>query len=52
MESTDTHAQRTSYKNIIDKNKKKKTCTPIDVAIPADSIVKRRKTERKLKYSS
>jgi len=34
------------------KNKKEKTCTPIDVAIPADNNVTRREAESKPKYSS
>jgi len=40
--------------HIIIKNKKKKekTCTLIDVAIPADRIVVRKEAEKKLKYKS
>ena len=34
------------------KNKKEKTCTPIDVAIPADRNVVQKEAERKLKYKS
>jgi hypothetical protein len=34
------------------KNKKEKTCTPIDVAIPADRNVVQKEAENKLKYSS
>jgi len=38
--------------DIIMKNKNEKTCTPIDVAIPACSNVTRREAESKPKYSS
>jgi hypothetical protein len=38
--------------DIIIKNKKEKTCTLIDVAIPADSNVMRREAESKLKHNS
>jgi hypothetical protein len=31
-------------------NKKEKTCTPIDVAIPADRNVVQKEAEKKLKY--
>jgi hypothetical protein len=34
------------------KNKKEKTCTLIDVAIPADRNVVRKEAEKKLKYKS
>jgi len=34
------------------KNKKEKTCTPIDVAIPADRNVVQKEAENKLKYKS
>jgi len=37
---------------IIIKNKKEKTCTLIDVAIPADSNVTRWEAESKLKHNS
>jgi hypothetical protein len=38
--------------DIIFKNKKEKTCTLIDVAIPADRNVVQKEAEKKLKYSS
>ena len=38
--------------DIIIKNKKGKTCTLIDVAIPADRNVLQKETEKKLKYKS
>jgi len=38
--------------DIIIKNKKEKTCTLIDVAIPADRNVVQKETEKKLKYKS
>ena len=38
--------------DIIIKNKKEKTCTLIDVAIPADRNVVQKKAEKKLKYKS
>jgi len=34
------------------KNKKEKTCTLIDVAIPADRNVVQKEAEKKLKYNS
>jgi hypothetical protein len=34
------------------KNEKEKTCTPIDVAIPADRNIMQKKVEKKLKYNS
>ena len=37
---------------IITKNKKQKTCTLIDVAIPADRNVVQKEAEKKLKYKS
>jgi hypothetical protein len=37
---------------IIIKNKKEKTCTLIDVAIPADRNVMQKEAEKKLKYRS
>ena len=37
---------------IIIKNKKDKTCTMIDVAIPADRNVVQKEAEKKLKYKS
>ena len=39
-------------RDIIIKNKKEKTCTLIDVAIPADRNVVQKKAEKKLKYKS
>ena len=38
--------------NKIIKNKKEKTCTIIDVAIPADRNVVQKEAEKKLKYKS
>jgi hypothetical protein len=38
--------------DVIIKNKKGKTCTLIDVAIPADRNVVQKKAEKKLKYES
>ena len=38
--------------DIIIKNKKDKTCTLIDVAIPADRNVVQKEAEKKLKYKS
>jgi hypothetical protein len=38
--------------DIIIKNKKEKTCTLIDVAIPADRNVMQKEAEKKLKYKS
>ena len=38
--------------DIIIKNKKEKTCTLIDVAIPADRNVVQKEAEKKLKYKS
>ena len=38
--------------DIIIKNKKEKTCTVIDVAIPADRNVVQKEAEKKLKYKS
>ena len=38
--------------DIIIKNKKEKTCTLIDVAIPADRTVVQKEAERRLKYKS
>jgi len=38
--------------NILIKNKKEKTCTLIDVAIPADRNVVKKEAEKKLKYKS
>ena len=38
--------------DIIIKNKKEKTCTLIDVAIPADRNVVKKEAEKKLKYMS
>jgi hypothetical protein len=37
---------------IIIKNKKEKTCTLIDVAIPANRYVFQKEAEKKLKYKS
>jgi len=38
--------------DVIIKNKKEKTCTLIDVAIPADRNVVQKEAEKKLKYKS
>ena len=38
--------------DIIIKNKKEKTCTLIDVAIPADRNVVQKEVEKNLKYKS
>jgi len=38
--------------DIIIKNKKEKTCTLIDVAIPADRNVVQKEAEKKLKYKN
>ena len=38
--------------DIIIKNKKEKTCTLIDVPIPADRNVEQKEAEKKLKYKS
>jgi hypothetical protein len=38
--------------DIIIKNKKEKTCKPIDVAIPVDRNVVQKEAEKKLKYTS
>jgi hypothetical protein len=38
--------------DIIIKNKKEQTCTPIDVAIPTDRNVMQKEAEKKLKYKS
>ena len=40
----------TNRPDIIIKNKKEKTCTLIDVAIPADRNVVQKEAEKKLKY--
>jgi len=41
---------RANRPNIIIKNKKEKTCTLIDVAIPADRNVVQKEAEKELKY--
>jgi len=49
------HTDREATANmpdIIIKNKKEKTCTLIDVAIPADRNVVQKVAEKKLKYKS
>jgi hypothetical protein len=38
--------------DIIIKNQKEKTCTPIDMAMPADRNVVQKEAEKKLKYNS
>ena len=48
---THTHTEVTANRpDIIIKNKKEKTCTLIDVAIPADRNVVQKEAEKKLKY--
>jgi hypothetical protein len=47
----DTHVTANRSRIII-KNKKEKTCTLIDVAIPADKNVVQNEAEKKLKYNS
>ena len=49
--NTDTEVTA-SRPDIIIKNKKQKTCTLIDVAIPADRNVVQKEAEKKLKYKS
>jgi hypothetical protein len=41
-----------NWPNIVIKNKKEKTCTLIDVAIPADRNVVQKEAEKKLKHKS
>ena len=41
---------RTNRSDIIIKNKKEKTCTLIDLAIPADRNVVQKEAEKKLKH--
>ena len=54
MESSSTHREKLQQigQIIIIKNKKEKTCTLIDVAIPADGNVVQKEAEKKLKYKS
>ena len=53
MESSRKHREVTANRpDIIIKNKKEKTCTLIDVAIPADRNVVQKEAEEKLKYRS
>jgi len=55
MESSSTYRDREVTANrpdIIIKNQKEKTCTQIDVAIPADRNVVKKEAEKKLKYKS
>ena len=55
MESSSAHREREVTANrpdIIIKKKKEKTCTLIDVAIPADRNVVQKEGENKLKYKS
>jgi hypothetical protein len=48
-----THREVTANRaDIIIKNKKGKTCTPIDVSIPADRNVVQKEAEKNLKYES
>ena len=51
--SSSTHREVTANRpHIIIKNKKEKTCTLTDVAIPADRNVVQKEAENKLKYES
>ena len=43
---------RANRPDIIIKNKKEKTCTLIDVAVPADRNIVQKEAEKKLKYTS
>jgi len=54
VESSSTYRQRVTANrpDIIIKIKKEKTCTLIDVAIPADRNVVQKEAEKKLKYRS
>jgi len=52
VESSGTHRVTANRPDIIIKNKKEKTCTLIDVAIPADRNDVQKETEKKLKYKS
>jgi hypothetical protein len=53
VESSSPHREVTeNLPDIIIKNKKDKTCTLIDVAIPADRNVMQKEVEKKLKYKS
>ena len=55
MKSSSIHTDRDVTANkpdIVIKNKKEKTCTLIDVAIPADRNVVQKEAENKLKYKS
>jgi len=53
VESSSTHREVTANRpDIIIKNKKQKTCTLIDVAIPANKNVVQQEAEKKLKYKS
>ena len=49
---TQTEKLTANRPDIIIKNKKEKTCTLIDVAIPADRNVVQKEVEKKLKYKS
>ena len=46
------YPQTANRSDIVIKNKKEKTCTLIDVAIPADRNVVQKEAEKKLKYKS
>jgi hypothetical protein len=46
------HTDREVTTHTIIKNKKEKTCTLIDVAIPADRNVVQKEAEKELKYTS
>jgi hypothetical protein len=46
------HILLTNFATCLPKNKKEKTCTLIDVAIPADRNFVQKEAEKKLKYKS
>jgi len=53
VESSSTHREVTANRpHIIIKNEKDKTCTLIDVVIPADRNVVQKEAKNKLKYKS
>jgi hypothetical protein len=52
MHNGDNKYNNNNNKDIIIQNKKEKTCTLIDVAIPAHRNVMQKEAEKKLKYKS
>ena len=52
MKSRDTHEKRdmVNRSDAIIKNRKEKTCTLVDVAIPAEWYIMQMKVEKKIKY--